>query len=259
MADTDGVFLYLVGTAGSGKSRLTAGLQRWMQEHSLDAIAVNLDPGAESLPYVPDVDIRDWVKVRDIMAQHGLGPNGAQVAAADMLALQAEDVMEAIGSFRSDLVLLDTPGQMELFVFREAGRHIVERFAPGRSALAFLVDPFLARNPAAFVTQILLAATTQFRFQVPMVNVLTKTDLLQPEELEKLQRWMEEPDELHDAIAADEPTMYHHLNTSIFRVLEELGTYTRLTPASAETLEGLDDVYAFLQNAFAGAEDLAPR
>jgi hypothetical protein len=259
VVETDNTFLYLVGTAGSGKTRMTAAMQRWMQEHSLDAITVNLDPGAESLPYVPDVDIRDWVKVRDIMAKHGLGPNGAQIAAADMLALQTDDVLEAIEGFRSDVVVLDTPGQTELFVFREAGRHMMERFAPGRTALAFLMDPFLARNPAAFVSQALLAATTQFRFQVPMLNVLTKADLLPEEELERLQRWMEEPDELYDAILADEPTMYHHLSTSVFRVLEELGTYAKLTPVSSETLEGLDDVYAFLENAFAGAEDLTTR
>lgn len=259
MAENDALFLFLVGTAGSGKSRLTGGVKRWMQEHSADAITVNLDPGAEALPYEPDVDIREWIRVGDIMAEHGLGPNGAQVVAADMLALRSTEILEVIDEFETDYVLLDTPGQLELFVFRAAGKHIVERFAPGRSALAFLVDPFLAREPPGFVSQMLLAATTQFRFQVPMLNVLTKADMLKEEQIERLTGWMENPQLLYDALTAGEQTMHHTLTTSLFHVLEDLGTYTRLTPMSGETLEGVDDLYTWMQNAYAGAEDVAKR
>ncbi|MCA1813838.1 MAG: ATP/GTP-binding protein [Halobacteriales archaeon] len=259
MAELDSTYLYLIGTAGSGKTRLTAAMQRWSKEHSLDAITVNLDPGADQLPYAPDVDIRDWIKVSDIMAEHGLGPNGAQVVAADMLALQSDEVLEAIESFRTDFVLLDTPGQTELFVFREAGRHIVERFAPGRTAVAFLIDPFLARDPSAFVTQVLLAAATQFRFRVPMINLLTKSDLLSEADLERTLAWMQEPDLLHDALDQGERTMHRVLSASVLRVLEDLGTYTTLTPVSSETLDGLDDVVEFLNQAFGASEDLTTR
>ena len=259
MAEPENTFLYLIGTAGSGKTKLTGALQRWSQEHSLDAITVNLDPGADHLPYAPDVDIRDWIRLPDIMAEHGLGPNGAQVVAADMLALEAEEVLEAIDSFKTDFVFLDTPGQTELFVFREAGRHIVERFAPGRTAVAFLIDPFLARDPSAFVTQVLLAAATQFRFRVPMINVLTKADMLKEEDRTRVQQWMEAPDTLHDALDQGEPSMHRVLNASVLRVLEDLGTYTKLTPISSETFDGLDDIVAFLEQAFAASEDLTTR
>jgi GTPase SAR1 family protein len=259
VAEPENVYLYLVGTAGSGKTRLTAALRRWCVEHHLDAVAVNLDPGAEELPYEPDVDIRDWLRLADIMAEHGLGPNGAQVVAADLLALNAQELLDAIEGFRSDYVLLDTPGQTELFVFREAGKHIVERFAPERSALAFLVDPFLARRPAAFVSQMMLAATAQFRFQVPMVSVLSKADALPEEDRERILSWMEDPGLLHEALDLGQEGMHGVLNAGVLRVLEELGATTQLVPASAETLDGLDDLYGFLQNAFAAAEDATTR
>ena len=84
-------FVYFIGTAGSGKSTLTYSFQQWMNNRGLDAITVNLDPGAENLPYVPDVDIRDWISLKEIMDSYGLGPNGAQIAAADMLALNIDD------------------------------------------------------------------------------------------------------------------------------------------------------------------------
>jgi GPN-loop GTPase len=259
VADVENLFLYLVGTAGSGKTRLTAAMQRWATEHSLDAITVNLDPGAETLPYTPDVDIREWIRLADIMEEHSLGPNGAQVVAADLLALRSDEILGEIESFRTDYVLLDTPGQTELFVYREAGRHLVERLAPERTALAFLVDPFLARDPASFVTQMTLAATTQFRFRVPMLNILTKADMLQEVEVDRIVQWLETPDELREALDATEKGMFTQLNRSLLQLLEEMGTYTTLTPVSSETFAGLDDVYSFLQGAFASSEDATTR
>lgn len=255
MADNEHLYLFLVGTAGSGKTRLTAAMQRWAIEHHLDAITVNLDPGAERLPYEPDVDIREWIRLADIMDEHGLGPNGAQVVAADLLALRAEEVLEEIEGFRTDYVLLDTPGQTELFVFREAGRHMVERLAPGRTALCFLVDPFLARDPSAFVSQMMLAATTQFRFQVPMLNVLTKADMLDEAEVDRILGWMDRTETLGEALEAGEKSMFTEVSRTLLQVLEDLGTYTRLTPVSSETFDGIEDVYAFLQGAFSGGED----
>ncbi|MCK4332233.1 MAG: ATP/GTP-binding protein, partial [Thermoplasmatales archaeon] len=47
------IFVYFIGTAGSGKSTLTSNFQKWFKMRGLDAIIVNLDPGAENLPYEP--------------------------------------------------------------------------------------------------------------------------------------------------------------------------------------------------------------
>jgi len=120
------IFLYFIGTAGSGKSTLTHIFKQWMNHRGLDAVTVNLDPGAENLPYVPDVDIRDWISLKEIMDSYELGPNGAQIACADMIALNTEDIKKSIESFKTDYILIDTPGQLELFVFREAGKFIVK-------------------------------------------------------------------------------------------------------------------------------------
>jgi GPN-loop GTPase len=252
----DPVFIYVVGTAGSGKSRFTAGLQRWLKERGLDATTVNLDPGAEALPYVPDVDIRDWLRLADVMDQYELGPNGAQVLAADLIALRLGDVSEAISQFRSPYVVVDTPGQTELFVFRESGRITMEILAPGRSLIVFLVDPFLAKRPSAYVSLAMLSATTAFRFGVPLLNALAKTDLLKPEELERLRAWSETPETLEDALLSEKPDLYTQMTTDTFRVLDAMGSFGRAVAVSSETLEGMDDVYAYVQEVYAGGEDL---
>src|ERR1051325_5022042 len=108
----EGSFIYFVGTAGAGKSNLAGAMRDWCTQHSVDAINVNLDPGVEKLPYEPDVDVRDWVNLREVMKTHGLGPNGAQIAACDMIALQGKEILTALEDFKSDYVLVDTPGQI---------------------------------------------------------------------------------------------------------------------------------------------------
>jgi GPN-loop GTPase len=249
------VYVYAVGTAGSGKSAFTAAFHQWLYQHNVNAITVNLDPGAEALPYEPDVDVRDWIMLGDVMEEYKLGPNGAQVMAADLIALRMGDIKEVLSQYRPSYVLVDTPGQMELFVFREAGRVVMEHLAPGRSLVNFLVDPFIAKHASAFVSQLMLSATTNFRFQVPVLNVLSKQDLLKDEELERINAWGEDPFLLQDALTAEKADLYNQMSTDLQRLLEGLGVSPRVTPTSAETQQGLEDVYGLVQDLFAGGED----
>ncbi|MHB8605111.1 MAG: ATP/GTP-binding protein [Thermoplasmatota archaeon] len=255
MSSEDAVFLYAVGTAGCGKSAFTAGMSRYLTQRGLDVLTVNLDPGAEDIPYTVDVDVREWVRLGDVMDEYQLGPNGAQVLAADLIALKAGELKEAIEDQGADYVLLDTPGQTELFVFRESGRVLTELLAPGRSAVLFLMDPFLAKRPSAFVSQLMLSATTQFRFSAPLLNVLTKKDLLKDEEMQRIVDWAEDIERLENDLISERADQMTQLSTEITRILGAIGTYTKLTPASAVTLEGLEDVYNFAQNVFAGGDD----
>ena len=84
------------------------------------------DPGALKLPYSPDVDVRNYVDVGDLMEKYGLGPNGALIMAADLIADEIENLTRDIEEAHADIVLVDTPGQMELFAFRASGPYIVD-------------------------------------------------------------------------------------------------------------------------------------
>ena len=199
------IYLYLIGTAGSGKSTLAHNFQQWNLVHGIDSIIVNLDPGAENLPYKADVDIRDWISLTEVMESHQLGPNGAQIACADMIAVNSDDIKKSIESFKVDFVVIDTPGQLELFVFRESGRFILNTLKPDKSIIGYLIDHILARNPSGFVSQLLLSLTTQFRLAYPQMNILTKTDMLTKKELEEVISWSNDPFILEEAISNVKP------------------------------------------------------
>ena len=178
--------IFVVGTAGAGKSSLVTAFQRWSRFLETDAIAVNLDPGAERVHYDAEFDVRDLISLTEVMTEYDLGPNGAQILAADLLAAQAGDVAEQLHALSGELMIVDTPGQVELFAFREASNHLIEVLGRNQSAIIYLFDPMLSRSPSGFVSQMLLSSIVEFRLGLPTKNFLSKADLLEQDELEKI-------------------------------------------------------------------------
>jgi GPN-loop GTPase len=248
--------VFITGTAGAGKTTFVRAFADWMKTAGYDAAVVNLDPGLEGGELEPDVDIRDWIRLGDLQDEYGLGPNGAQVAAADMIALKVFEVKQATSELSSDYLLVDTPGQIELFAFREASKAIVEALGGDRALLTFLFDPALARSPSGFVSLLLLSATVEFRFRLPLVNVLAKADSLSAEQLAEVVAWSEEPGRLYDAVQLGAPTPDIQLSTEVFRAIEAMGPLAGLVPTSSKERTGLEEYYRECQRILAGGEDL---
>lgn len=246
--------IYFIGTAGSGKSTLTYAFQQWTRRLGIDSISVNLDPGVEKLLYVPDIDIRDWIVLNEVMDDYDLGPNGAQIACADMLALKIGEIKEIIDEFKSDYVLVDTPGQIELFAFRPSSKFVVNSLNPEKSLIAFLFEPILSNEPSGFVSQVMLSATVQFRLSIPCENLLSKCDILSDEDLEKILNWGTQPSNLINSIT--EESVSSHLSLELFKIFEEMDVYKSLIPISSETSFGMEDLYNVIQMVYMGGEDL---
>ena len=249
--------LYFLGTAGSGKSTMVYAFQAWMNSQGLDCVTVNLDPGAESLQYSPDLDVRDYVRLAEIMEEQDLGPNGAQVAAADMVAMNAKELSEVLETFRTNYVLIDTPGQIELFTFRASGPVLIDAFGREESALLYLNDPALVRTASGFISSVLLSATVQFRHSLPFINVLSKADLLGETELERIVKWSLDPFALYESLFTDGTTPKTLLDVEFLKSMESIGVYRRVHPVSSEITFGFEEVYSQVQQTFEGGEDLS--
>lgn len=249
--------LYFLGTAGSGKSTMVYAFQMWMNSQGLDCITVNLDPGAESLQYSPDLDVRDYVNLEEIMAEQGLGPNGAQVAAADLVALNAKELADVLETFQTNYVLIDTPGQIELFTFRASGPIMIDAFGRDESALLYLNDPALVKTPSGFISSVMLSATMQFRHSLPFINVLSKSDMLPEEDLERIVKWSLDPFALYEALFAESATPKTLLDVEFLKSMETIGVYRRLHPVSSDITFGFEEVYSQVQMVFEGGEDIS--
>lgn len=245
-----------MGTAGSGKSTLTSAFGQWLKNEGYDSIAVNLDPGCDALPYEPDVDVRDWIHISEIMKEYSLGPNGAQILAADMLALNIGEVTDVINSFDADYALLDTPGQLELFAFRQSSRAVVDGIGAEMSMLAFLLDPVLVKNPNGLVTSLLLSLTVHFRVPIPMMTVLAKADLLSELEADTVETWSHDPQALWSALCDESIDAQTQISLEFLQAIDNVGAIMDFSLVSCDTYDGMADIYSAVQQALEGGEDI---
>ncbi len=247
--------IFFVGTAGCGKSTLVAAYKNWLDEHGVDAMILNLDPGSDALPYQPDVDIREWVSTAGVMEEYGLGPNGAQIVAADIMALNIDQMTDVLESMKSDYLLIDTPGQLELFAFRESSKMTVEAFGVEDSMIVYLSDPSLCRDPNGFVTSMMLSSLVQFRLQLPTYGFLSKSDLLSDDDIDRIIGWFHDPDSLHFDLMSVDSEPQTVVGMELFKAIESMGVFGQVRAISAEASQGMDEIYAAVQLSFFGGED----
>lgn len=249
-------FIFVVGTAGSGKSTFTSAFKAWLEEKGWNVSAVNLDPGAEFLPYQPDVDVRTMIDIHEIMDRYELGPNGALVFASDMLSLKLNEIQEQIEEGKPDYVIVDTPGQMELFAYRKSGPYIVHGLRGEGKVLLFLSDPWTLNTPENFLSINLLASSVRLRFKVPFVQLLGKVDAAK-EEVHKVMEWSSNPRRLEDELLKIEDGESYLLYSGLYRYLLKKGLIYKLIPISSVTRYGFPDVSAAISNLFRGGEEIA--
>lgn len=245
------VFIFAIGTAGSGKSYFTKAFADYLEIKKLDYAIVNLDPGADYLPYEPDVDVREWFTVDQIMKKYNVGPNGAQIISADLIASRAMDLLDEIDLFSAEYVLVDTPGQMELFTMRSSGEIILRTFGIDNSVSVFLFDPVISQQPSGYVSMVFLYSSAVMRLKVPQIPVLSKSDLLPEHSLKKVIEWSNDPETLYDDIMEERT-----LSRDLFYTLRDLGLIRPVIPVSSVTGFGMDDVYDMVQELFYSGEDL---
>ncbi|MCW4019052.1 MAG: ATP/GTP-binding protein [Candidatus Bathyarchaeota archaeon] len=239
--------VFVIGTAGSGKSLFTAALSDWLKMNKQDTAVVNLDPGALKLPYSPDVDVRNYVDATDIMEKYGLGPNGAAIMAADLIADEIENLTRDINEAHADMVIVDTPGQMELFAFRASGPYIVSELTKEPKALIYLFDAVFSANPFNYVSNMFLSAAVYNRFFQPQLHLLSKTDLLPKKDVGQIVEWSGNPHALEDAITSKVEESKRIFSQNMMRAIWQLGLQFHLTPVSAKTNDDLIAVNTILE------------
>lgn len=246
--------IFVTGTAGSGKSLLTSVLAPWYADKGSNTITVNLDPGVISLPYNPDIDIREYVNIDDLMERYQLGPNGALILAADMVATRLPEIQNEIDQIGPDYAIIDTPGQLELFAYRESGSYIVNNIAADAKLVIFLFDAVLASSPTSFVSVALLGASIRLRLKTPYVSVLSKKDMI-GDNWKRAVRWSSRLSELEDELKMESDSESYLLSRGVMTHLSKLGLTHELIPVSAAKNEGIVELSATISRILRGGEE----
>jgi hypothetical protein len=237
--------IFITGTAGSGKSLLTSKLIQWYKDNNFYPISLNLDPGVISLPYEPDVDVRNYIDIGKIMSEHGLGPNGALIMASDLIATKLDEIQDEVFSLNPDIVVADTPGQIELFIFRASGPYFVANFQSDNKINIFTFDGILATStPMNFISIALMATSVRLRLNISQIDVMTKRDLV-IDKLQDIIRWSSKSF-LEDSLQNEKNIEYSILSKDLLHALFKNKLMQNPILVSSLTMSGMVNLTATL-------------
>lgn len=221
--------IIVIGMAGSGKSTFTASLhdhlhekakeeQDAQEQHAAasDAVAsssrttapymVNLDPAVGTLGYEPNVDIRDTVDYARVMEQYNLGPNGGILTALNLFTTKFDQVLNILEKRASELdhIVLDTPGQIEIFTWSASGSIVTDALASSMpTVVAYIIDTPRTTAPATFMSNMLYACSILYKTKLPFILVFNKTDA---QSHQFALEWMHDFEKFQEALAAGNAT-----------------------------------------------------
>jgi len=246
------MIITFIGTAGSGKTTLTEAFGRHLEENGYRVGYVNLDTGVKRLPYSPDVDVRRDITAWKLM-EEGYGPNGAIVESYDRLLPKVEEYIASIIELdeERDYVLLDTPGQMETFLFHEFGVRLMENL-PDPLAV-YLFSPEILRKPTDFCFVRFFGLMIDLRLGTTTVPALSKIDTV--ENLDEYRKYLDDIEYLTGRLKFD-PSMQGLLAYKMCSVLPELSPPTRVVYLSSKTGEGFDELETLAYEHYCTCGDL---
>ena len=172
------------------------------------------------------------------MEQYELGSNGSLIMANDLIATKIDDIQKEIDVINPDYLIVDTPGQVELFAYRTSGPFFVKNLNAEEKVNLFLYDGTMISSPANFVSLSLLSTSIRLRLGLPTINVLTKTDLIQ-DNLEKILEWSSNEYDLEGEVAKEVDGETLSLISDMLQSLNKNEFLDDLIPVSNATGEGM--------------------
>lgn len=264
------VAIICVGMAGSGKTtfmqRLNAHLHTNHQRNpstSAPPYVVNLDPAVRSVPFESNIDIRDSVNYKEVMKQYNLGPNGGILTSLNLFATKVDQVLSILEKRclpsqqpvekqtepLPPYILLDTPGQIEVFVWSASGSILLSSLASSfPTVISYVIDtPRTTENTSTFMSNMLYAISILYKTKLPMILVFNKTDV--KDESEAVE-WMRDFESFQAALREEEEKAemgggggngyMGSLLNSMSLVLEEFYNALSVVGVSSMTGHGVD-------------------
>ncbi len=225
----------MIGMAGSGKSTFTASLHDHLHEKAKEQqeeqeqqqqqqgaasssssapastqttapYMVNFDPAVGTLGYEPNVDIRDTVDYSRVMEQYNLGPNGGILTALNLFTTKFDQVLNILEKRAKEVdhIVLDTPGQIEIFTWSASGSIVTDALASSMpTVVAYIIDTPRTTAPATFMSNMLYACSILYKTKLPFILVFNKTDA---QSHQFALEWMQDFEKFQEALAAGNAT-----------------------------------------------------
>lgn len=232
---------------------------------------LNLDPAVHSVPFESNIDIRDSINYKEVMKQYNLGPNGGILTSLNLFATKIDQIMSILEkrtitdpaqnpsakTFKH--ILVDTPGQIEVFVWSASGSILLESLASSfPTVIAYVIDTPRTSSTSTFMSNMLYACSILYKTKLPMILVFNKTDV---KDAEFAKEWMSDFEKFQAALQQEEEAgafggadggaggmgggsgyMGSYLN-SMSLMLEEFYRHLSVVGVSSMTGEGIDEFF----------------
>lgn len=185
-----GRFIQLViGPAGVGKSTYCKTMQEHGKATHRTIHVANLDPAAESFEYEAAFDVRELISLDNVMEELGFGPNGGLVYCMEYFLANSDWLKDELDNFGEDeYVILDCPGQVELYCHLPIMHNLAKTLGGWgfRVISVFLLDALTVIEPSKFISGCLLSLSCMLQLQLPHINVVTKCDIADKEQIDAI-------------------------------------------------------------------------
>ncbi|EZG89688.1 ATP-binding protein [Gregarina niphandrodes] len=252
----------VVGPAGCGKSTYCHIIQEACTARKRVCRVINLDPAAEAFKYECTVDVRELVKVEEVMEHFNFGPNGALMFSMEYLLKKLDWLEEIFDTFSDDdFILVDCPGQIELYVHNPVMREflkILDNF-DYRTIAVYCLDVSFVADVTKFVAGTMTALSAMVMLEIPHINVLTKYDLLSREDQERVDNLLDKsPEELMDGFQEGLPAKFKQFVKGLISVIDSYSLVSYCC-MNIEDEESIDHVLLCADMAIGYGDNLEPK
>ncbi|PBK72415.1 XPA-binding protein 1 [Armillaria solidipes] len=247
------VTIITIGMAGAGKSTFVQRINSYLHSQNPPSppYILNLDPAVTHVPFEANIDIRDTVNYQEVMKQYNLGPNGGILTALNLFTTKFDQVLELVEKRAEtvDYVILDTPGQIEIFTWSASGAIITDAVASSLpTVVAYIIDTPRTTAPATFMSNMLYACSILYKTKLPFILVFNKIDV-EPHNFAI--DWMHDFEAFQEALATHggardsegEPTYMNSLMNSMSLVLDEFYRNLKAVGVSSVTGQGIKEFF----------------
>ncbi|KAF1911714.1 hypothetical protein BDU57DRAFT_560114 [Ampelomyces quisqualis] len=252
---------------------------------------INLDPAVHHVPFTPNIDIRDSVNYKEVMKQFNLGPNGGILTSLNLFSTKIDQVIALLEKrtqppppvkeaeqttveFMTNTgkdkaaappqqpqvkhILVDTPGQIEVFVWSASGEILLSSLASTfPTVIAYIIDTPRTTSTSTFMSNMLYACSILYKTKLPMILVFNKTDA---QDADFAKEWMTDFESFQSALRAEEDGgtfggdgigggsgYMGSLLNSMSLVLEEFYKHLSVVGVSSMTGAGVSDFFASVE------------
>ncbi|KAL5458729.1 hypothetical protein PMIN06_003192 [Paraphaeosphaeria minitans] len=246
---------------------------------------LNLDPAVHYVPFTPNIDIRDSVNYKEVMKQFNLGPNGGILTSLNLFSTKIDQVIgllekrtappapaehaeQTTVDFMTNSgktappvqkpphvkhILVDTPGQIEVFVWSASGEILLSSLASTfPTVVAYVIDTPRTTSTSTFMSNMLYACSILYKTKLPMILVFNKTDA---QDAQFAKDWMTDFEAFQSALRNEEEGgsfggegsaigggsgYMGSLLNSMSLVLEEFYKHLSVVAVSSMTGDGMD-------------------